>query len=54
MQKPRPFRNGARVPKVYQKGNKKASKTMFSRLPYGAGYEIRTRDFHLGKVTLYH
>ena len=20
----------------------------------GAGYEIRTRDFHLGKVTLYH
>ena len=20
---------------------------------YGAGYEIRTRDFHLGKVTLY-
>ena len=21
---------------------------------YGAGNEIRTRDFHLGKVTLYH
>ena len=21
---------------------------------FGAGYEIRTRDFHLGKVTLYH
>ena len=21
---------------------------------YGAGDEIRTRDFHLGKVTLYH
>ena len=20
----------------------------------GAGYETRTRDFHLGKVTLYH
>jgi len=24
------------------------------RFPFGAGYEIRTRDFHLGKVTLYH
>jgi hypothetical protein len=25
-----------------------------SGLDAGAGYEIRTRDFHLGKVTLYH
>ncbi len=23
-------------------------------IKFGAGYEIRTRDFHLGKVTLYH
>ena len=26
----------------------------FLRFFFGAGYEIRTRDFHLGKVTLYH
>ena len=31
-----------------------ATKKAPLRFPFGAGYEIRTRDFHLGKVTLYH
>ncbi len=30
------------------------SPALVSGLRIGAGYEIRTRDFHLGKVTLYH
>ena len=28
--------------------------TVLLPVVFGAGYEIRTRDFHLGKVTLYH
>ena len=33
-------------------GNKKTAS--YETVLSGAGYETRTRDFHLGKVTLYH
>ena len=36
------------------KRHKKTPMTSASCLLYGAEDEIRTRDFHLGKVTLYH
>ncbi len=35
-------------------GNRKTPNAQSEGGFRGAGYEIRTRDFHLGKVTLYH
>ena len=37
-------------------GKQKIIKAVLCKTAFlgGAGYEIRTRDFHLGKVTLYH
>ena len=46
------------APPGFEPGNKGFADlcltTWLWRHKNGAGYEIRTRDFHLGKVTLYH
>ena len=41
---------GTFVPMIFENGKQ----VSVFRFLVGAGYEIRTRDFHLGKVTLYH